>query len=101
MLAAAGALKLPAIGLQQLDQRKTLHRVYYTHRLAIEPRTTLRSCQKPNASEAHRMSTGFVESLLAVNSASRNRDDFFVRFTVNNIHLNRPETRVWDHTTPL
>jgi len=31
MVAAAGALQLPAIGLQQLDQRTTLHRVYYTH----------------------------------------------------------------------
>ena len=31
MVAAAGALQMPAIGLEQLDQVMTLHRVYYTH----------------------------------------------------------------------
>jgi len=31
MMAAAGALQLPAIGLQQPDQFTTLHRVDYTH----------------------------------------------------------------------
>lgn len=31
MVAAAGTLQAPTIGLQQLDQLATLHRVYYTH----------------------------------------------------------------------
>ena len=48
MVAAAGTLQAPTIGLQQLDQLATLHRVYYTHGQMLWPMAVLRLSEQSN-----------------------------------------------------
>jgi hypothetical protein len=48
LVATAGTLQAPTIGLQQLDQFATLLRVYYTHRPMSWPMTALRLSEESN-----------------------------------------------------
>ncbi len=48
MVATAGTLQAPAIGLQQLDQFATLHRVYSTHQPMPWPMAALRLSDQSN-----------------------------------------------------
>lgn len=48
MVAAAGSLEMPTIGLQQLDQLATLHRVYCTHQPMFMPMAALRLSVRSN-----------------------------------------------------
>jgi hypothetical protein len=48
MVAAAGTLQAPTIGLQQLDQFATLHDVYYTHHRILRPMSALRQADQGN-----------------------------------------------------